>query len=246
MKAKTVGLLSLIIVVSILNIVAFSPGLVGLKIGEDALASAVGVTLPLASVLVLIYGSYALIFKQPVEIPFKPIRSHDDYVQALAGYKRIKALGEDIALGLDQLERMKKKQDALSDVLQNRFQPDELSYRKFDSIVREVESLFYLNVRNVLNRLRLFDKSDLAGANSRKPSRLSAEILQEKSELMNGYLIFVKQAIETNEEILLKLDRLLLEISRLNEFEPGDIENMSCMQEIDSLIKHTKLYRSEG
>jgi hypothetical protein len=42
---------------------------------------------------------------------------------------------------------------------------------------------------------------------------------------------------------LLKLDKLLLEISRLDSLEPGDIENMACMQEIDSLIKQTKYYK---
>lgn len=42
---------------------------------------------------------------------------------------------------------------------------------------------------------------------------------------------------------MLKLDQLLLEISRLDSFEAGDIEQMPCMQEIDQLIKHTKLYR---
>ncbi|TVY02005.1 hypothetical protein [Cohnella terricola] len=246
MRAKTIGLLSLIIVVSILNIVVFSPGLVGLKIGEDALSSAVGATLPLASVLALIYGIYTLIFKSPVEMPIKQIRTHDDYVQALSVYRRLKALGDDVALGLEQLERMRKKQAALTDVLMQRFRPDEISYGKFDSAIREVASLFYLNVRNVLNRLRLFDESDLARVSGPKTFRLSEEIVREKTELANGYVIFVKQAIGTNEEILLKLDRLLLEISRLDEFDPGDIENMSCMQEIDSLIKHTKLYRSEG
>ncbi|MNI88070.1 hypothetical protein D3C73_1453300 [compost metagenome] len=61
--------------------------------------------------------------------------------------------------------------------------------------------------------------------------------------MYSEYLTFIKSSLATNEEIMLKLDKLLLEISRLDSFEPGDIENMPCMQEIDSLIKQTKLYK---
>ncbi|MNN42780.1 hypothetical protein D3C81_1569860 [compost metagenome] len=62
--------------------------------------------------------------------------------------------------------------------------------------------------------------------------------------MYSEYLTFIKSSLATNEEIMLKLDKLLLEISRLDSFEPGDIENMPCMQEIDSLIKQTKLYKN--
>lgn len=34
-----------------------------------------------------------------------------------------------------------------------------------------------------------------------------------------------------------------MEISRLDSIDPGDIEKMPCMQEIDELIKQTKLYK---
>ena len=42
----------------------------------------------------------------------------------------------------------------------------------------------------------------------------------------------------------MKLDKLLLEISRLDSLEPGDIDDMPCMQEIDALIKQTQYYKN--
>lgn len=54
---------------------------------------------------------------------------------------------------------------------------------------------------------------------------------------------FVKTALHINEEILLKLDKLLLEISRLDSWEIGDIGQMPGMQEIDALIKQTQFYK---
>ncbi|MNI99672.1 hypothetical protein D3C73_1588090 [compost metagenome] len=79
---------------------------------------------------------------------------------------------------------------------------------------------------------------------NQKNARFSTELLQERRTVYSEYLTFIKSSLATNEEIMLKLDKLLLEISRLDSFEPGDIENMPCMQEIDSLIKQTKLYKN--
>jgi hypothetical protein len=240
---KCIKLVVLITGVVLLNIVVFSQGLLGLDIGGSALETAFGVTLLLVSVLVLLYWSYVLLFKPEVSLSVKQIKTHEDYLEALTRYKRIKALGGDIALALEQLDRMKKKKEILLAVLNQRFDPTELSYKKFASVVQEVEKLFYLNVRNVLNRLNIFDESEFESVMSQKSTQFSQELLQEKRDMYNEYLSFVKSSIGTNEEILLKLDKLLLEVSRLDDLELGDIENMPCMQEIDSLIKQTKLYK---
>ncbi|MNO05342.1 hypothetical protein D3C81_2266840 [compost metagenome] len=78
---------------------------------------------------------------------------------------------------------------------------------------------------------------------SSRPVQLSPELLQEKTQVYNEFMVFLQDSLETNEEILLKLDKLLLEISSLNSIDFGEIENMPCMQEIDSLIKQTKYYK---
>jgi hypothetical protein len=240
---KYIKLLGLILGVVVLNILVLSPGFIGVEIGGSALATAFGVTLLFASGLVLLYGSYVLLFKPPVVLPVKQIKTHEDYVEALTHYRRVKALEDDITLALEQLDRMKKKKETLLNVLNERFDTTELSYKKFASVTQEVEKLFYLNVRSILNRLNVFDESEFESVMSQRPTKFSRELLQEKTNVYNEYLSFMKSSLGTNEEILLKLDKLLLEISRLDSFEPGDIENMPCMQEIDSLIKQTKFYK---
>lgn len=240
---KYIKLLGLILGVGVSNILVLSPGFIGVEIGESALTTALGVTLLFASALVLLYGSYALLFKPPVVIPVKQIKTHEDYVEALTHYRRVKVLEDDITLALEQMDRMTKKKATLFNVLNERFDTTELSYKKFASVTEEVEKLFYLNVRSILNRLHVFDESEFERVRSKKPTPFSRELVQEKTNVYNEYLSFVTSSLGTNEEILLKLDKLLLEISRLDSFEPGDIENMPCMQEIDSLIKQTKLYK---
>ena len=69
------------------------------------------------------------------------------------------------------------------------------------------------------------------------------KVMKEKREIYREYISFIRSSIEDNEEILLKLDRLILEVSRFNSLEEGELEDMSAMKEIDNLIDKTNLYR---
>ncbi len=240
---KYIKFIGLIAAVLIVNILVLSPGFIGVEIGGGPLQAAIGITLLAASALSLLYGSYVWLFKPPVVRPVREIKTHEDYVEALQRFKHMRTLEEDIALALEQLERLRKKKATLLGVLNQRFDPSELSFKKFDSVTYEVEKLFYLNVRSILNRLGVFDESEYKNVMNQKSNKFSSKLQQEKFNLYNEYITFMKSSLGTNEEILLKLDKLLLEISRLDSFEPGDIDQMPCMQEIDTLIKQTKLYK---
>lgn len=74
-----------------------------------AFTTALSVTLLFGSAMALLYGSYNLLFRQPVVLPVKHIETHEDYVEALSFYRRIKVLEEDITLGLSQLSRIKRR-----------------------------------------------------------------------------------------------------------------------------------------
>ena len=71
----------------------------------------------------------------------------------------------------------------------------------------------------------------------------SNELIKEKLEIYNEYISYVKEAITDNEEILLKLDKVLLELSNFNSLESGELENMAAVKEIDDLISKIKLYK---
>lgn len=242
-SAKYVKLFALLVGVAIVNILVLSPGFIGIAIGDSAFDTAVGITLLFASALVLIFGSYSVMSAKPAAVPVKEIRTREDYETALSRYRRVKALEGDIRIALEQLDRIDKKKDTLMEVLNQRFDPGEMSFRKFASVIQEVERLFYLNLRSVLNRLNVFDEADFDRVMRRRATPFKQEIMQQKINMYNEFLAFVHGSLNTNEEILLKLDQLLLEISRLDSFDPEDIEHMPCMQEIDSLIKQTKYYK---
>lgn len=243
-ETKYIKIFGLVIGVVILNILVLSPGFLGVEIGGSALSTAFGVTLLFASALVLLYGSYHFLYKQPDVLPVKKIKTHEDFEEALSHYKKVRVLEGDIHIALHQMDRIRKKKDTLIEILNQRFEPAELSYKKFDSVIQEVEKLFYLNIKSVLNRLSVFDEAEYESVMNPRAGKFSPGILQERTKVYNEFLTFVKSSLNTNEEILLKLDKLMLEISRLDSLEIEDIENMPCMQEIDSLIKQTKFYKN--
>lgn len=244
-SSKPLKLLGLIIGVAFLNIVVLSPGLLGIELGgESILQTASGGTLLIISLIVILYGSYVLLIKPPVVSPVQDIRTHEDYTTALAHYRNVKVLKKEISLALDQLDRLEKKKNTLSDVLHQRFDPSELSFKKFTSVIYEVEKLFYLNTRGILNKLSVFDASEYTKfTGQHRPKQFSEKLVQEKTILYNEYLKYVSGYLAANEEILLKLDKLLLEISLLGSNDYRDVEEMPCMKEIDALIQQTKFYK---
>jgi len=246
-NSRIVKLLLLMIVVVVPNVIVFSPGLVGLEIGEgSALQMASGITLLVISILVLLYGSYQLLFKPPViMVRFQHDMSNpEEYIAALQSYKHVKVLKKDTSFAIDQLERIEKKKSLLLEVLGRRFEPTELSYQRFRSVISEVEKLFYLNVRGILTKLSIFDAAEFTAFTSQQGRpQISDRLVRQKTELYNEYLAFVTGYLGANEEILLKLDKLLLEISQLGNVGYKDIDEMPCMQEIDALIKQTKFYK---
>lgn len=244
-SSRLLTLFTLITGVVLLNIFVLSPGLLGVEIGgESVLETASGITLLFMSLLVLLYGSYALLLKPPVVPSVKDIKAHEDYIAALNHYRKVKVLKKDISLALDQLDRIETKKSTLLDVLKQRFDQTELSFRKFNSVISEVEKLFYLNIRGILNKLSVFDASEFSiVASQPKTPLFSNKLAEEKTELYKEYLAYMTGYLGANEEILLKLDKLLLEITLLGSTAYKDVEDMPCMKEIDLLIKQTKFYK---
>ncbi|WNS45610.1 hypothetical protein [Paenibacillus sp. MMS20-IR301] len=238
-------LLGIIAGIVVLNIAVLSPGLLGVAIGGDStLETAAGVTLLIVSLLIVLYGSYTLLFNPPVIHTAVALETREDYITALNRYRNVRVLSEDAALALDQLERIDKKKKILLQVLDGRFERTELSFRKFNTVIQEVEKLLYLNIRSILSKLSVFDAAEFAQFTGKKNTgRFSNALLQKKNTLYNEYFSYVKNCLAANEEILLKLDQLLLELSRLGSTDAAAALEMPCMQELTALIGQTKLYQ---
>jgi parvulin-like peptidyl-prolyl isomerase len=213
--------------------------------GAGALEAAFGSAFLVFSGSGLVYGNYKLLSEPEKAIPIGAKSTKEDYIEALNEHRGLKTFERNIDLLLDQIERLQKKNKTIRDILLQIFNASEISYQKFDAVIAEVENIFFKNIRSIINKLNAFDEEDYNFIKKqRNAGAFSEEIMEEKFKVYNEYIRFVKEATEDNEQILLKLDKLLLEISGLNCIESGELEQMAGMIEIDNLIKQAKYYKN--
>lgn len=244
-RKRLIKLLSLNLGIAAANIIAFSPRLIGIALGTDALAAASGITIIFLSGAGLIYGNYKLLTGPEKVIPANKTMTVEDYIEELNIHRGLKTFEETIDLLLDQIERLQKKNKIIRDILLQIFSASEISYKKFDAVIAEVEKIFFMNILSILNKLNAFDEEDYNFIRKKgEAGAFSKQFMEEKFKVYDEYITFVKAAAEDNEQILLKLDKLLLEISGLNSVESGQLEQMAGMIEIDNLIKEAKYYRN--
>lgn len=135
-----------------------------------------------------------------------------------------------------QISRMNHKKEALDSALKGYFGDSKISYEKFASTVGGVEGVFLDNVQRVINRVNIFDEEGYEDVFNKHLEYTSA------IAPYNEHFRYVKGKLDENEEILKKMDRLLLEVSNLNE-NKRPIEEMPVMQEMSELIDQTRLYK---
>jgi hypothetical protein len=243
-KDTLIRLLGLNLGIAAANIAVFSSGLLAVDLFGSALEKAFGSAFLVLSGSGLVYGNYKLLSEPEKAIPIGAKSTKEDYVEALNEHRGLETFERNIDLLLDQIERLQKKNKTIRDILLQIFNASEISYQKFDAVIAEVENIFFKNIRSIINKLNAFDEDDYNFIKKQRNSgAFSEEIMEEKFNVYNEYIRFVKEATEDNEQILLKLDKLLLEISGLNCIESGELEQMAGMIEIDNLIKQAKYYK---
>lgn len=244
-RKKLIQLSGLNLGIAAANIITFSPRLIGLELFEaSALETALGITFIFLSGAVLIYGNYELLTGPEKEDQTNKIWMVEDYIEALNIHRELKTFEKTVDLLLDQIERLQKKNKTIRSILLNIFSASEMSYKKFDAVISEVEKIFFMNIRSILNKLDAFDEDYNFVRMKFEEGALPEQLMKEKFNVYSKYINFVKAATEDNEQILLKLDKLLLEISGLNSIESGQLEQMAGMIEIDNLIKQAKYYKN--
>ena len=246
MKVKRISsLLGLNIAIVMLNIIIFSPGLFNIKIDFiNIFQTSIGITIIIMSFIIFIIGNYKILIKEDNEIDISKLDDSEDYIEALKDNSSKRVFSKDIDILLEQIERMDKKQEKIDDILLQKFTVNEMSYIKFKKTITEVRDVFYINIKSVINKINIFDEQEYEKIKKDiKNGKLNGKIEEQKKDMFDEYIFFVKDSIEDNEEILLKLDKFLFELSKFNSLEDGELENMSAIKDVDELINKIKFYK---
>jgi hypothetical protein len=219
----------------VINIIVFSKTFLGIQISSGNVLEAVfGIAVILLSILLFMLANTNLTKMKTIHEAGNRHNSNksalDVFYTELKNYNKNKPsyFEKNLTVITKQITSFSKKKLAISKLLSEKFDVNEITHHKFSSAVENVETLFQANVENVINKIKYFDEADIDTSGK--------EVFQE-------YLKFMLKATEYNDEIILKLDKLILEISKLKDKIHDDIESMDAIKEIEQLIENTKLYK---
>lgn len=256
MKHRALKILCLNLGIALVNIVMFSKGLVGLTFSGEALQTALAVTVVLMSLIAFGYGNYTLLFSEPPEPTVQLLKGTEfsapsDYIEALNEKRGQGVFDEEIQTAAEQVGRMEDKDRALDSILEQFFTPQEITFTRFQSAINAVQAIFYNNVKKMLNRMIIFDYKDYRKLNEKiKTARASGSVgpvsrsIDTQMQIYQEHIEYVRGLVSMNEDILIKLDGLLLEISKLDDLDEQGLENMAAVREINDLIAQTKYYKT--
>ena len=240
---KRMKLIILNTAIVLANIALFSKALLGLSLlAGTALSISVAWTSIAASAFAFIRGN-SLLLKQPeTRLLLQDVNSLESCVAVFEeAIHHGDVFDEDILKNIEQIKRFRRKQATIKDILLQKFNTGEMSFQKFNGVLADIENVFYMNMRSILNKISAFDIDEYEAM--QKKGFRADEMSHEKMAIYNEYIVFVKNATKANEDILLKMDRMLLEISRYNSLEDGDVQRLPAVIEMDELIKNANLYK---
>ena len=241
-KIRRLAILNATIV--IINILLFSKAFFGFALFTGA-ALSVGIAWAVIAVsaTAFVKGNSLILKKEETRFLVQNIHTLNDCIPVFQeAIHNGDVFDENIKKNIDQITRFRRKQDTIKDILLQKFSADEMSYRKFAGVLQEVENVIYINMRSALNKIAAFDYREYEAI---KRGGIVGDESQarEKMAIYNEYINFVNNATGSNEDILLKLDKMLLEISRYNSLEDGDVQKLPAIVEMDELIKNAGLYK---
>jgi flagellar biosynthesis chaperone FliJ len=241
---KILKIAALNIGIALFNVILFSPGIMNIRLtNSDALSVAIGGTAIFLSLAFFIYGNYTLLFEKTPQIKVSDIKNYQECIVVLNQSYGKKTFDDSITTMKEQVERFNKKKEKIFNMLSQKFNVIDKVYEKFKTTIFDVEYVFLSNIKSILNKISAFDEEDYERLRyDIAQKKFSDEVIASKMNIYNEYINFVKNAIEDNEEIIIKLDALLLEISKHDLLEAGEIDNLKEIKEMDELIKKSKYY----
>lgn len=247
---KTMKFLFLNVGIIVLNIVVF--GVLNISIGKNSLFTIIGVLVVIASVIAFIGGNISILLQKKKTNIGKNFKNNEmgmdkQYLSSVEETNRkTRVFRKEMNKTTHQLERLNTRNNALNAILLQHFKPTEMTYLKFRAVIDSVNGVFRDNVLKILERINMFDEEDyisLIYKMKKNPTEAKAQNNMDKMKIYMEHINYVQMLVEDDEVIILKMDKLMLELSKLSELNADDIENVSAIQDINELISQTKYYK---
>jgi len=143
-----------------------------------------------------------------------------------------------IARRLDTFEQRYKNAE---EIITRRFETTELSYTKFAAPVVALQDYIIKLADSLVTRMNIFNEEEYEGKIGAFANAGRADEAEGYKAIEQEYQAFATQTLAALDDAILKLDRLVLEISKLSE---ADIEKaLSIMHDLEEAIGDIKYYK---
>ncbi len=193
-------LLIITIILAFVDIMLFSPGIYGLSFAIQPVLFCVMIAL---NILVLAGEILFLGFSNTAKYGYDldKLKDVNDYKQALDScYSKNSPFAKEIKQAIDQVISVDKKNRVLTEILT---QNNKEHYTALTDLGEQATSFLVNNVRKMLNRIAIYD-ADMG------------------ENLLGEHKAYIDQLIVSNENILTEFNKLLTEVSQLDDTSTDD------------------------
>ena len=188
------------IILAIIDIIIFSPGIIALTFSTNAVLFCLAIIANIAALT----GEYVYITRSTTAkygYDLDKLKDANDYKQALES-KLVKKspFYEEVKEAISQLTSMTRKKQVLTEILE---QNNQEHFTALTDLGEQSTSFLYNNIRKILNRISIFD-SDI------------------NSSLENEHKLYIKKLLDSNENMLIEFNKLLTEVSQMDDTSSDD------------------------
>ncbi len=230
---------------AIVAVICYSPGLVALSLTSASIVKKVLAVL-VAIALVGVYVFFVLRYlKAPKTEPVsaKEVKSLKDLEKVLSEYTAGKHFGKIAQTVMEQLKRLQSSSTRVKKAVDKKFEANSLSWKKYYGIIDTAEKTAIDNIATTANRLTFFDEDEYDRLADYRNDNIPDDIQEKQIALYKENQCKIEEGIAVNENLILKLDSLALELSKITD--DNEKETDSTLDEIEELTKQLKFYANK-
>lgn len=188
------------ILLAITDVAIFSPGIIGLTFAKNAIFF---ITTIIVNAVLLISETVYLTNSTEAKYGYDldKLKSANDYKDALESkLSKNSPFREEIKQSLTQLDSITRKKSVLNELLE---QNNQEHFTALIDLGDQATNFLFNNIRKILNRIAIFD-SDISNS------------------LENEHKAYIQKLLKSNESILVEFNKLLTEVSQMDNTASDD------------------------
>ena len=193
-------LILLTIILAIIDVIIFSPGIYGLTFSSNSILF---LTIIIVNIVVLLFECLYLTHSTTAKYGYDldKLKTSNDYKSALESRLcKDSPFTSEIKQALSQLDSITRKKNVLSELLE---QNNQEHFTALIELGDQATNFLFNNIRKILNRIAIFDSDS---ANS----------------LENEHKSYIQKLLKSNENILIEFNKLLTEVSQMDDTSSDD------------------------